>query len=70
MIGTPVRECRRGGIVVRDWVVGVRIRRRRGLVMVLTFGLSADAEVEGVVIVGYFFALDVVGRIVVVLRNG
>lgn len=31
--GTPVRECRRGGIVERDWDVGVRMRRRRGLAM-------------------------------------
>lgn len=28
-----------GGIVVRDWEVGVRIRRRRGLKMFFTLGV-------------------------------
>lgn len=42
--GTPVRECRSGGIIARDWVVGVRIKRRRGLGMFLTLGF---AEVAG-----------------------
>lgn len=43
MIGTPVRESRRGGIIVRDWVGGERIRRRRGLEMVLAFGFVVGA---------------------------
>lgn len=48
--GTPVRECRSGGIIVRDWEVGVRIRRRRGLEIFFTLGfadvagLNAGAE--------------------------
>jgi hypothetical protein len=47
--GTPVRECRSGGIMARDWEVGVRIRRRRGLGMLFTLdlevaGLDAGAE--------------------------
>lgn len=41
--GTPVRECRSGGIIVRDWVVGVRIKRRRGLVMFFTLGFAEAA---------------------------
>lgn len=46
-MGTPVSECRRGGIVVRDWDVGARMRRRRGLAMFLTFGFeTSGAEVE------------------------
>jgi hypothetical protein len=39
-MGVPVREVRRGGIIEMDWEVGERIRRRRGLEIVLTFGLS------------------------------
>lgn len=48
--GTPVRECRSGGIIARDWEVGVRIRRRRGLEIFFTLdfaelaGLDAGAE--------------------------
>lgn len=46
--GTPVRECRSGGIIERDWEVGVRIRRRRGLEIFFTLdfaeGLDAGAE--------------------------
>jgi hypothetical protein len=38
--GTPVKECRRGGIVVGDCAVGVRIRRRRGLGMFLILGFE------------------------------
>lgn len=46
-MGTPVRESRRGGIVVRDWDVGARMRRRRGLAMFFTFGFeTSGAEVE------------------------
>lgn len=40
---TPVRECRRGGIIESDWDVGVRMRRRRGLVMCFV----CEVEVEG-----------------------
>jgi hypothetical protein len=39
-MGVPVREVRRGGIIEMDWEVGERIRRRRGLEIVLTFGLD------------------------------
>lgn len=43
MTGTPVREWRRGGMIVVDWVGGERIRRRRGLEMVLALGLVVFA---------------------------
>jgi hypothetical protein len=39
-MGVPVREVRRGGIIEMDWEVGERIRRRRGLEIVLTSGLG------------------------------
>lgn len=45
--GTPVREWRRGGIVASDCDVGVRMRRRRGLAMCLTFGLEGVSGGSG-----------------------
>jgi hypothetical protein len=39
-IGVPVREVKRGGIIEIDCEVGERIRRRRGLEIVLAFGLD------------------------------
>jgi hypothetical protein len=41
--GTPVRECRRGGIIESDWDVGVRTSRRRGLAMCLVCDLDGTA---------------------------
>lgn len=41
--GTPVRECRRGGIIENDWEVGVRMSRRRGLARCLGCGLEGFA---------------------------
>lgn len=47
--GTPVRECRRGGIIDKDCVVGVRTRRRRGLGMFLILGFELAVAVAGLV---------------------
>lgn len=41
--GTPVRECRSGGIIESDCVVGVRMSRRRGLAMCLDCDLDGSA---------------------------
>jgi hypothetical protein len=41
--GTPVRECRRGGIIESDWDVGVRMSSRRGLAMCLDRDLDGSA---------------------------
>lgn len=46
--GVPVREWRRGGTMDWEWVVGVRMRRRRGLVM------GVGLEVVDVVVGGIF----------------
>jgi hypothetical protein len=43
MTGTPVRECRRGGIIETDWDVGVRMSRRRGLAICLVCDLEGSA---------------------------
>lgn len=45
--GTPVKVCNRGGIVVRECEVGVRIRRRRGFGIDFWFWLPAVVAVVG-----------------------
>lgn len=47
MTGTPVKELRRGGMIEWDWVVGARIRRRRGLGMFLALGVALAAGLLG-----------------------
>lgn len=50
--GTPVRECRRGGIVEREWDVGVRMRTRRGLAMFLAGGSCGGFDGAVVIVMG------------------
>jgi hypothetical protein len=43
----PVRERRSGGIVVWEWDVGERIRRRRGFEIVFLLGLAGRSCLVG-----------------------
>lgn len=66
MTGTPVRECRRDGIIETDWDVGVRMSRRRGLAMCLVCDLEGSAgelaEAVGVM-VGYSEGVAAIWRV-------
>lgn len=48
LTATPVKVCKRGGMVVRECEVGVRMRRRRGE----GISLDCDFDIDGSVVFG------------------